>query len=155
MSDRGTKGKALRPRLFVLAMLAAVALPAGAALAQSAPPPKKKHNNNTYGSPLDTIMHTHLWTDVAPAKDFVRESRPDNKTLDYTPLTGTDPVRPKPRDAANVMALQAELEHDLAVNTHKGGLPPSAMSPAAKKSRSKAQSADATRTGARLPASPN
>ena len=65
---------------------------------------------NTYGSPLDTIRNTRLTTDVPEAKDFVRETSPDRKTLDYTPLSGVDPVRPKPRDPAGVQALEAQLE---------------------------------------------
>ena len=52
----------------------------------------------------------------------MRDSRPDPKSLDYTPLTGTEPERPKPRDAANVQALQAELERDRAVNQGRGGV---------------------------------
>jgi hypothetical protein len=90
-------------------------VPAAPALAQttggqtaSAPPSKPRPN--PYGSPLDTLMSTHLWADVPPAKDFVKTSRPDPAKLEYTPLTGQDPTRPKPRDAAGVAALQAELE---------------------------------------------
>jgi hypothetical protein len=90
----------------------------GIAAAQVATAPTNKHN--TYGSPLDTLMSTRLWTDVAPAQDFVRATHPDARSLDYQPLTGTDPARPKPRDKANVEALQAELEHDGAVNATKG-----------------------------------
>lgn len=82
---------------------------AGASLGQTAPAPAK-HNNNTYGSPLDTMKSSRLWTDTPVPKAFVRESRPDAGSLDYTPLTGTDPERAKPRDAANVAALQAEME---------------------------------------------
>lgn len=72
------------------------------------------------GSPLDTLRSTHIYATVGPAKDFVKESRPDPKTLDYEPLTGTDPQRPKPRDAANVSALQADLEQSRVVNEGKG-----------------------------------
>ena len=82
---------------------------------QAAPLPAK-HKPDPYGSPLDTIMSTHLWTDVPKAEDFVRDTRPAAKDLDYAPLTGKDPERPKPRDAANIMALQAELEEDGARN---------------------------------------
>lgn len=103
--------------------MAAVALcsSASSASAQSTFLPTRPTNNphNKYGSPLDTLKSSHLWTHVAPARAFVRESRPDPKALDYTPLTGTDPDRPKPRDAANVEALQAELEHDGALNERK------------------------------------
>lgn len=107
-------------------MLAA-ALAIGEAQAQAPAAPagetaaaKPKRSRSVSGSPLDTLRSTHLWTETAPAQDFVRDSRPDPKALDYTPLTGADPVRPKPRDAANVLALQAELERSRAVNEGKG-----------------------------------
>ena len=124
---------------ILLSILVATAF-AGGAMAQTTPPPTK-HNNNTYGSPLDTIMSTHLWTDVDPAKDFVQETRPDPKSLDYTPLTGTDPQRAKPRDKANIAALQAELERDLVVNSRKGNAPKPTKT-AAKARRTAARSAD-------------
>ena len=66
--------------------------------------------HNTYGSPLETLKNTRLTTTVPDAKDFVRQTRPDESKLEYTPLTGTDPERPKPRDPKGVEALQAELE---------------------------------------------
>ena len=112
-----------------------------ATIAQTTSPPPPKHNNNTYGSPLDTIMSTHLWTDTAPMKDFVQESRPDPKTLDYTPLTGDDPQRAKPRDKANIAALQAELERDLTTNSRKGNGPKPTRT-ATRARRSAARSAD-------------
>ncbi len=90
----------------------------GTAHAQSAAAPAKA-NHNQYVSPLDTLKSTRLWTEVPPARDFVRDSRPDPKQLDYTPLTSHDPERPKPRDKANVEALQAELEHDRTINGRK------------------------------------
>ena len=83
-------------------------------------PADKKPPRNKYGTPLDTLRETHLTTTVPEAEDFVRQSRPAAKDLDYTPLTGADPVRPKPRDKANIMALQAELEHAGAVTQAKG-----------------------------------
>lgn len=83
-------------------------------------PTAKKRSGSISGSPLDTFMHTHLRTKVPPAPDWIAATRPDAKTLDYEPLTGSDPVRPKPRDKANVMALQAELEQDAAINNAKG-----------------------------------
>jgi hypothetical protein len=73
-------------------------------------PAEAKHHPDPYGSPLDTLMSTRLWTDVPPAKDFVTSSRPDSGSVDYAPLVGTDPDRPKPRDPAGIKALQAELE---------------------------------------------
>ncbi len=90
---------------------------APAAMAKK-PATKKPHSVS--GSPLDTLRSTHLWTETGPAKDFVRDSRPDPRSLDYAPLTGTDPERPKPRDKANIEALQAELERDQVVNQGKG-----------------------------------
>lgn len=106
------------------------------ALAQTAPAPghspaeqstaaKSAHPKfNPYQSPLATIMQTHLKADVPEAHDFVRESRPDAKTLDYSPLQsqlGPDPIRPKPRDGANISALQAELEASIAHNAARVG----------------------------------
>lgn len=126
------RGSILR-RLVLLAPLV-LNLCGTAASAQAAPadspaaPPAQakrlaptKRSHSVSGSPLDTLRSTHLWTETAPAKDFVRDSRSDPKSLDYTPLTGTDPDRPKPRDAANVQALQAELEHDRMVNQGRAG----------------------------------
>lgn len=102
------------PAFLALLALASTAAGARAEGAQPKPP------RNKYGSPLDTLMSTRLWTTVPPAKDFVRNSRPDPATLDYTPLTGADPDRPKPRDTANVEALRAELEHDRAQTVQQG-----------------------------------
>lgn len=119
-----------------VALPLALALSVPTAWAQTpsaAPPPLKKHKPNPYGSPLDTLMSTRLWTDVPKARDFVRETRPAAKDLDYTPLTGKDPERPKPRDKANIEALQAELEHDGALNDGKArGLRSPAKAPRAK-----------------------
>ncbi|WP_158809817.1 hypothetical protein [Beijerinckia sp. L45] len=102
-------------RAFVLpaATLFFVVLSAGSAPAQ------KLKVHNTYGSPLDTLKNTHLTTTVPPAKDFVRSTSPDKDKLEYAPLTGTDPERPKPRDAKQVKELQAELESAGAKNEGK------------------------------------
>ena len=106
----------LRPACFAgaIVMAGATSAPAWA---------QKVHN--TYGSPLDTLVNTHLTTDVPQAQDFVRQTSPDRKSLDYTPLTGADPARPKPRDPKQVEALQAELEVAGAKNEQraKGLLP--------------------------------
>lgn len=80
---------------------------------------------NTYGSPLDTIRNTHLTTTAPEAKDFVRATSPDKSKLQYTPLTGVEPDRPKPRDLKGVAALQAELESAGAKNEGRAkGLTP-------------------------------
>ena len=100
--------------LVVLAVLAPALCRAQTA-SDDAPKPKP----NKYGTPLDTLRNTRLWTDVPPARDFVEETRPDIKGLTYTPLTGVDPVRPKPRDPANVQAFQVEMERFRAENEAK------------------------------------
>ena len=109
------------------ALTALFALAAGFAMAQTpapaakpAPAPAAKRSHSISGTPLDALRQTHLWADTGPAKDFVKDSRPSAGSLDYAPLTGTDPERPKPRDTANIAALQAELERDRVVNEGKG-----------------------------------
>jgi hypothetical protein len=98
--------------------------------------------HNTYGSPIDTLKNTHLTTTVPDAKDFVRATTPNKDKLDYAPLTGTDPERPKPRDPKGIEALQAELEGAGAKNEvkAKGMLP--------RKPSHKAQTAKASETTA-------
>lgn len=105
-------------------------------------PAQKLKVHNTYGSPIDTLKNTHITTTVPEAKDFVRATSPNKDKLDYTPLTGTDPDRPKPRDAKGIEALQAELEGAGAKNEvkAKGMLP--------RKALHKAQTAKASETGA-------
>jgi hypothetical protein len=68
------------------------------------------------GSPLDTIMSTHLFADVPEAKDFVRESRPPPEALDYQPVTGADREGPKLKNKDELKALQSELETAAAHN---------------------------------------
>ena len=108
----------MRHAVVLPASLLLLALASGSAVAQA--DAKAKQTHNKYGSPLDTMMSTRLWTDVPEAKDFVKATRPDPKTLDYTPLSGADPDRPKARDRANVEALQAELEHDRLETQQRG-----------------------------------
>ena len=62
------------------------------------------------GSPLDTILSTHLFADVPEAKDFVRESRPPPEALDYQPVAGPEREGPKLRNKDELKALQDELE---------------------------------------------
>ena len=97
-------------RLGTCCVVALALLAPGIGVAQTTTGDAPKPKPNKYGSPLDTFRNTRLWTDVPPAQDFVKETRPDIKSLHYTPLTGVDPVRPKARDPANVQALQAEME---------------------------------------------
>ncbi|VFU08940.1 conserved protein of unknown function [Methylocella tundrae] len=106
---------------------------AGAPVQPAATPAQKTRikTKNPTGSPLDTLMKTRLWADVPEAKDFVRQSRPPQDTLDYRPTTGTDPERPKPRTKAELDALQSELESALVHNGARGGQPKAARTPAA------------------------
>ena len=62
------------------------------------------------GSPLDTLLSTHLFADVPDAKDFVRDTRPPAETLDYLPLTGPDRDGEKPKNKDELKALASELE---------------------------------------------
>jgi hypothetical protein len=122
----------LRPQSSVVILTAALVLggagqasaqtaaPAAASTSTAPPAPHRKNRHFVPGTPLDTALSTRLWTDVPTMPGFVRETHRDPKTLDYTPLSGglvPDPVdRPKPRDAANVQALQAELEQGITHN---------------------------------------
>lgn len=105
---------------FALHFIATCVLANGHAQAQDAPAEATKPTYDKYGSPLDTFRNTRLWTDVPAAQDFVKATRPEPKTLDYAPLTGLEPVRPKARDKANVQAFQVEMERELAINERKG-----------------------------------
>jgi hypothetical protein len=110
-------------RRHPMAALLRMLLAAPAVLSVAPAWAQSKHNIE--GTPLDTLANSHLTADVPEAKDFVKSSRPDAKALDYTPLTGSEPVRPKPRDPSGVKALQAELESAGAKNAQraKGLLP--------------------------------
>lgn len=138
MTNRARHAR-LRPLGPALLLSAAVLLSTTGAFAQ------KVHN--TYGSPLDTLMNTHLTTTVPEAKGFVKATRPDKDALAYTPLTGTDPQRPKPRDAKGVEALQAELESAGARNEARAkGLLPHKAAAAHKGRASVSASASAGQT---------
>lgn len=90
---------------------------------------------NPTGSPLDTLMQTRLWADVPEAKDFVRQARPPQDSLDYQPTTGTEPARPKPRTKAELDALKSELESAARLNDARAAQlkraqePPAAAAP--------------------------
>ncbi len=93
---------------------AATAVFAAICLALACPRPAQ--GETVRGSPLDTIMSTHLFADVPEAKDFVRESRPPPETLDYQPLTGPDREGPKLKTKDELKALESELETAAARN---------------------------------------
>jgi hypothetical protein len=62
------------------------------------------------GTPLDVIMNTRFWTDVPPAPDFVKRSRPAEGTLQYQTTGGKDIDRPKPKTSAELQDMEDELE---------------------------------------------
>lgn len=72
-------------------------------------------------SPLDTLLETKLWADVPEPKDFVRATRPPAESLDYQPLTGADPERPKLRTSEELNDLQSELENAAQHNLRRAG----------------------------------
>jgi hypothetical protein len=92
--------------------------------------PKKERHRNT---PLDTIMQTRLWADVPEPKDFVKDHRPDKEKLEYQPVTGTDPDRPKLRTPAELKDLETELESARVKTDKRAGIKPSPVTPAAAK----------------------
>jgi hypothetical protein len=92
-----------RSLLFVLACAFSLTAASGFADEQKKKP---KHRN----TPLDTILQTRLWTDTPEPKGFVRDHRPPADRLEYQPLTGTDPERPKLRTPEELKALETELE---------------------------------------------
>ncbi len=69
-------------------------------------------------------MNTHIWADVPESKDFVKERRPPPERMDYTPLTGTDPERPKLRSKPELQDLETELENARARNEKRGHIKP-------------------------------
>jgi len=87
------------------------------------------------GSPLDTLLSTHLFADVPEAKDFVRETRPPPESLDYVPLTGADREGDKPKTKDELKAMASELEaaaqHNEALARDRlGYVKPAAATPA-------------------------
>lgn len=123
-----TRGR-VRWRRF-MAVAASFAAFALGAVASGAATAQGKHNIE--GTPLDTIMNTHLTPDVPEAKDFVKESRPDPGTLKYAPLSAPEPDRPKPLAPKGVQDLQAELEAAAAKNARRAGGLVKTSKPAAK-----------------------
>lgn len=98
----------------ICANFAAIAAFAGAQLGLAFIGPAQ--GETVRGSPLDTIMSTHLFADVPEAKDFVRESRPPAESLDFQPLTGPDRDGPKLKTKDELKALESELETAAARN---------------------------------------
>jgi len=73
-------------------------------------------------SPLDTLMKTKLHPDVPEAKDFVRNHRPDPESLEYIPLDAKSPKRPRIKNADELKALEADLDHAAATNRARAGV---------------------------------
>ncbi len=94
--------------------------------------PKKERHRNT---PLDTIMQTRIWADTPEPKDFVKDHRPDREKLEYQPVTGTDPERPKVRTPTELKDLESELEGARVKTDKRAGIKPSPAAPAAAKQK--------------------
>lgn len=115
---------AAAPLALLLALACAGPLAAQDAAPASSDAPARKRNPT--GSPLDTLMNTKLWPDVPEAKDFVRQARPNDDSLDYRPPWGPDRESPKPRSKEELDALRRELGADAARNKARGVVPPAA-----------------------------
>ena len=95
--------------LLALAAFAWLSTPATAA---------EKHT-----SPLTTIMNTHLYADPGPVPDWVEKSRPAGSS-DYIKLHDAQPERhAKPKTAAELKAMAADLDAAAAANRRRAGLP--------------------------------
>ncbi|WP_148210580.1 hypothetical protein [Beijerinckia indica] len=81
-------------------------------------------------------MKTRLWADVPEAKDFVRENRPAPNTLDFTPLTGASPTRPRIKSKEEIEALKSELDQAAAQSRSRAGLAPPSAKPSPGKPKS-------------------
>ena len=72
-------------------------------------------------SPLTTILNTKLHADPGPVPEFVEKSRPSGGS-DYIPLHTAQPERKaKPKNAAELKAMAAELDTAAAANRHRAG----------------------------------
>jgi hypothetical protein len=82
-------------------------------------------------SPLTTILNTKFHADPGPVPEFVEKSRPARGS-DYIPLHAPGAERhAKPKTAAQLKAIEADLDAAAAANRRRAGLP---MGDAAKKS---------------------
>jgi hypothetical protein len=85
-------------------------------------------------SPLTTIMNTHLYADPGPVPDWVEKSRPVGGS-DYIKLHAAQPERrAKPKNAAELKAMEADLDRAAAANRRRAGMPAGEAGAAAKKS---------------------
>jgi hypothetical protein len=72
-------------------------------------------------SPLTTILNTKFYADPGHVPDFVEKSRPAGKS-DYIPLRASAPERhAKPKTAAELKAMEAELDGAAAANRRRAG----------------------------------
>jgi hypothetical protein len=109
--------------LLTLGLTCALCLFAAASFAEDTNANKKKDNHQ---SPLATIMQTRIWADTPEPKDFVKDHRPPASRLNYQPLTGSDPERPKLRTPAELKDLETELEAARVKADKKAGIKPAA-----------------------------
>jgi hypothetical protein len=87
---------------------------------------KKNRKKDNHQSPLATIMQTRIWADTPEPKEFVKTARPNREKLDYQPVTGTDPERPKLRTPAELKDLETELEAARVHADKRAGIKPTA-----------------------------
>jgi hypothetical protein len=72
-------------------------------------------------SPLTTIVNTKLHADPGPMRDFVEKSRPSGESA-YIPLRAPEVERhAKPKTAAELKAMEAELDGAGAANRRRAG----------------------------------
>jgi hypothetical protein len=112
-------------KALLLGFACAFLVQTGSGFAEEQNPKKPKHRN----TPLDTILQTRLWADVPEPKDFVKEHRPKPGSLDYQPVTGTDPERPKLRTQAELKDLDTELEAARLSAAKRAGIKPASSKP--------------------------
>ncbi len=72
------------------------------------------------------FRRTRIWADTPEPKDFVKDHRPPASRLNYQPLTGSDPERPKLRTPAELKDLETELEAARFKADKKAGIKPAA-----------------------------
>ncbi|MFO1118369.1 MAG: hypothetical protein U1E28_22090 [Beijerinckiaceae bacterium] len=89
----------------LMAVIALVAAAASPAAAQQAPKVKAKSTDDPF-----TVMSRWKPTADAPdMPDFVKKSRPDGQ-MDYAPVTGDEPARPKRMSPAELAAATSKMD---------------------------------------------
>jgi hypothetical protein len=76
-------------------------------------------------SPLTTILNTKIHADPGPVPEFVEKSRASG--AEYIPLHASDPERhAKPKTAAELKAMEMDLDAAAAANRRRAGQPDAA-----------------------------